>query len=245
MYTEPLNPERRAAVMAGLGAIPALLAELDITFSRADSIASAGSLGSARTKKTEQVLPFNTGAAKAHRDIGAVLAHYSAAISAIVGRRAPATTVEQARFLARHLPRMPDDSDAVLGMDAALSRAIQSAYRTIDRPEPRVSVGDCACGLRLYAQPDADIVRCAGCGVLVSVRHRRRQMLNQAYEMLGTAAELARLVSDSFGARISAERIRQLARRGKLTGHVVSSRTVYRLGDVIELCAPRRDSNSA
>ncbi|MEV0251176.1 hypothetical protein AB0H76_31605 [Nocardia sp. NPDC050712] len=241
MYTEPLSPERRAAVMAALEAIPALLAELDITLSRADSLAPAGSLGYVRATKTEQALPFNTGAAKAHRDIKMVLNSYTARVAVAVAHRAPVASVDQVRFLARHLPRIPDDSEALAGLDVALARAVQGAYRTIDRPESLSRIGDCVCGVGLYSQPDIDIVRCGGCGIVVSVRQQRRQLLNQAYEMMGTAAELARIVPDGFGAgRITAERIRQWARRGKLTGRVVGNRTVYRLGDVLELCTAQR-----
>lgn len=236
MYTEHLTSERRAAVMAALEVVPTLLAELDITLSRTDAITSAGSLGYVRTTRAEQVLPFNSGAAKAHRDIAGVLTNYAAKVSAAIAQRAPVTAREQCQFLIRHLPPMPDDSDALVGLDAALSRAIRLGYRTIDRPESRVRVGHCECGRGLSAQSDADLVRCEGCGTVVAVRRRRREMLDQAREIMGTAAQLARLLSDSSGDRISAERIRQWARRGKLTGHVVGSGTVYRLGDVIELC---------
>ncbi|QCQ89974.1 hypothetical protein [Rhodococcus sp. SGAir0479] len=237
MSTEHLASERRAAVMAALESIPTLLVELDITLSRTDVITSAGSLGYVRTPRAEQVLPFNSGAAKARRDIAGVLTTYAAKVSAAIAQRAPVTTIEQCRFLIRHLPSIFDDSDVFVGLDASLSRVTRLGYRTIDRPESRVGVGNCECGRGLSARPDADLVRCEDCGTVVAVRRRRREMLDQAYEVMGTAAQLARLLSDGAGDRISADRIRQWARRGKLTGHVVGNDTVYRLGDVIELCA--------
>ncbi|WP_146251464.1 hypothetical protein [Nocardia tenerifensis] len=222
--------------------MPSLLAELDITLSRGDVISSAGSLGYVRATRVEQALPYNTGAAKAHRDVRAVLTDYATRVSAAVAQRVPGTAVDQARFLVRYLPQFPDDSDVVAGLEDALTEVVRSAYRVIDRPETLASVGNCECGLGLYARQDIDIVRCEGCGAVISVRHRRRQMLNQVYEVMGTAAELARLMPDGLGGRISAERIRQWARRGRLPSHIVDNRTVYRLGDVIELCAPRRSN---
>ncbi|MFD7843980.1 hypothetical protein ACFV4K_13740 [Nocardia sp. NPDC059764] len=240
MSTVWLPPERRHAVMTALEAVPEVLAELDVTLSRCDAVTSSRSSGYVRASNAERALAFHTGAAKAHAEIAAAVACYSARVSAELGRDAPTAPADQAAFLCTYLPEVPNDSEVLADIDATLTKAVRLAYHMIDRPESRVCVGRCRCGHWLYARAEDDIIRCDGCETIVPVAQRRRQLLSQAYEMMGTAAELARLVPDCGGGSVSADRIRQWARRGRLTGHAVGSRTVYRLGDVVDLCSADR-----
>lgn len=235
MSTDSLDPEPEQPIAAALAAVPWLLTELDVTMSRSDAVGRSRSIGLVRASRTEQALPIHTGASRVRSEIIAILAALAGGVSAVVGLPSPNRPVEQSHFVRERLLVVRDHSDLSV-LTHSLTEAVQRGYRAIDCPEPRDFVGHCACGVWLYTRAGTDIVRCNSCGAIASSRQRRQQMLNQLHEFRGTAIELARLLPEFAGQTISANRIRQWARRGKLAGREDGGRTVYRLGDVLQLC---------
>ncbi|MBF6332399.1 hypothetical protein [Nocardia transvalensis] len=233
--THPLEPLQRETVMSALGQVPDLLDDLQTTITRTDRIHTGGQI-SARGRHRERVVPFNQRASQARMTLEHALRAYALRVAIVTGAPAPHRPAAHAAYLARWLPAIPDDAPCIDGIHAEIVGAVQQARHAIDRPVERLFVGPCpACRTDLYAIDSAEVVDCAGCGYCVPVQQHRRLLLRQAENAVGTAAELARILSWFAGKPVTAERIRQWAARGKLHGFRSPAGVVYRIGDVIEL----------
>lgn len=133
----------------------------------------------------------------------------------------------------RHHPRGQTAFDEI-------TAAVANARRAVDRPPERTYVGSCDnCAEDMYVRPGASVVICPGCDELYDVETRRRWLLTAAEDVLATATEIARAVTN-LGQPVTAEMIRGYAHRGRLL--VRGRRTVggrqtpvYRLGDVLSI----------
>lgn len=93
------------------------------------------------------------------------------------------------------------------------------------------------CGADLYAKPDAPIVTCQECGAFYEVAERRRFLLDSAKPLLRTLPEIERALPRLMGKTLGTSTLRQWKRRGRLIDHGIdrNGKTLYRIGDVIEL----------
>ncbi|MEV4320973.1 hypothetical protein AB0J37_01940 [Microbispora rosea] len=163
----------------------------------------------------------------------------------IARRDVPADTLpDMAGWLAyrvetlRHLPEGPGAVDELVA-------AIVNAEAVVWPSGDHVYVGPCAgqldggapCGADLYAPPGAAQVTCRACGATYRVHQRRQWLLEEAEDVLGTATEIARAVTN-LGRPVTPERIRQWAHRGCLLARGRTARApLYRVGDVLDLAA--------
>lgn len=146
-----------------------------------------------------------------------------------------ASITELALHLLRNVSQLRQHPDADTAV-REITRAAARAQRAIDRPPDLAYLGTCAtCGHAIYATPHAAWVACA-CGAEYEVAARRTQLLIQAQDILGTAAEISRALT-SLGRPVTPAVIRSLAFRGRITSRGVNElrRPLYRVGDVLDV----------
>ncbi|MEV0251182.1 hypothetical protein AB0H76_31635 [Nocardia sp. NPDC050712] len=225
---------RNTAATQSLFAIPGLLVELETTMSRSDARGTQSVGGRTSIKGREPILPYDKVAADARALLLDILGRVVAQMSAVVGQPAPAAPRDRVLFASACLPDLPDDSAVWAGI-GDVARAVRVARAAIDRPEVHRVLGRCGCGAPLYAAEIRDVLACESCGRTHSAADVRATALVRAADKLATAAQLARLLPWMGETRITADRIRQWAVRGKLAAHSVDGRTLYRVGDVLAL----------
>lgn len=220
--------------MQALAAVPDVLADLEITLSRAAVTGSPQHGGRTAITGRDHGMPFHEGAATARLALLKTLAVLSSHLSVDTGKPAPTQPQAQARYLAENLAALPADSPALAGV-GDITRAVRVARRVVDRPVERRLLGPCGCGATLYGAPEDVVVRCLECGRRQSAAAVRVAAVNSAADRMATAAELARILTSVTSKRVTPEVIRQWSARGKLTARRRGGDTVYRLGDVIAL----------
>ncbi|WP_019932330.1 DUF1922 domain-containing protein [Nocardia sp. BMG111209] len=219
----------RDRISRALRGIPELLGELDVTLSRTDAIGDPDTRSASRPGP-ERSLPYHIGASNVRGELVRVLREL-----VVQAGSTPGSGPEQdAAHLFARLPELTDDSPVLSGLAQVLVPTVEWARRVIDRPAERFTLGICECGVALHAADEAETVDCR-CGRTHDVRARRNALLAQAQSRLGTAAELARLVTSVSEMPLTAALIRQWAARGKLAKYEIGGRTVYRIGDVLRL----------
>lgn len=225
----------RSELAKHIAEVPGLLKNLAITFTRQTSMGSGSGRGSDRP------LPFDARASAAEAAAGAVLRTWARAVAA--GYETPPydDTYALALWLKARRGRVVEHPSAGVACEQ-LAAIVARVRRVIDRPPARVYAGVCGatvapdpdatpgdglarggvghyrCEESLYAELDADTVRCRGCGTEYHVKARQAQMLTHLDSMLFTPADLARLAS--LFMTISVARASKLIdsweRRGKL-----------------------------
>jgi len=98
-----------------------------------------------------------------------------------------------------------------------LQEACRTIERIVDRPDPGVLVGLCACGKALYGLSGAAWVTCRECGQAWDVQTGRDALRARLDAMLMTPAEIASLAGP-FGIAGSREQIRKRIHRWKERG---------------------------
>lgn len=131
-----------------------------------------------------------------------------------------------------------------------ISEAVKSAQRVIDRPPGRIYIGPCGgafngvpCDADIYVTMGQPETRCPICGSTYSVDERREQLREQVRGLLGTAAELARLLPWVLDSPITRKRIAYYANRGFISRRDLGGETVFQIGEVIDAhiqCEARR-----
>ncbi|WP_148310196.1 hypothetical protein [Nocardia otitidiscaviarum] len=159
------------------------------------------------------------------------------------------TTSGAARWLAHHATSIALSDCAAEAYDE-ITDAMRAAMRVIDRPPGRMFVGPCGapisngeCATDIYVSPGREHARCPDCGTTHSVTERREQLQQQVRGLLGTAAELARLLPWIMNAPITRKRITYYARRGMVSRREHRGETVFQIGEVIDAhiqCEERR-----
>lgn len=122
-----------------------------------------------------------------------------------------------------------------------ISAAVTAAHRMIDRPPGRMYIGPCGevvngveCEADVYitlGQPEA---RCPVCGATHEIEQRRKRLQAQVRGILGTAAELARLLPWILDSPVTRKRITYYAKIGAITARDVAGETMYQIGEVID-----------
>lgn len=129
-----------------------------------------------------------------------------------------------------------------------IGAAIRRAETHVDQPPEEWFAGHCdvalddpdrpgetyACGWELYARLASDTVRCRGCGTTHDVAARRAQLIASAGDVLVTAAQAARALTEP-GHEITAAMVRGWKHRGGLT----PATRVDDAGGTIPLCDER------
>ncbi|MBF6449007.1 hypothetical protein IU429_15150 [Nocardia elegans] len=236
-----LDPLSRRAVMAALLDVPDLLVELETTMSRTDAVAPRAMGGRTPMASREPMLPFHTGAADARAALTSALARLSRQVAAVVGHPAPGDASRQASYLSAHVPELQANSPALAGA-TDITAAVRAARIMIDHPQRQQQrvLGACVCGAALYAGEEQVTVHCVRCQRTHSATAVRTAAVGRASDKLATAAQLARLLPWISDTRITADRIRQWAARGKLPVHHIDGRALYRVGDVLAIATGRQ-----
>ncbi|MGV9540906.1 hypothetical protein ACWDSF_06235 [Nocardia beijingensis] len=122
-----------------------------------------------------------------------------------------------------------------------ISAAIAAAHRAIDRPPGRMYIGPCGeslngirCEADIYVTIGRPEARCPVCGATHDVGQRREALHQQVRSLLGTAAELARLLPWIMDSPITRKRITYYERIKKVMPRRVNGQTMYQVGEVID-----------
>lgn len=122
-----------------------------------------------------------------------------------------------------------------------ISAAVAAAHRAIDRPPGRMYIGPCGdvlngveCDADIYITLGQAEACCPVCGATHEVERRRDRLQAQVRGILGTAAELARLLPWILDAAITRKRITYYAKLKMITPRSVSGETMYQIGEVID-----------
>lgn len=236
-----------------LGDIPDLEDELEITMSRQKGV-DYSQVGGTSVKSPEMPLPIHLGAVEARTHLRALLWSWALFCtttgvrnSSPDGDALPGGSLYSMstwlQWRVDGLTLVEKGPDAV----STIVEAVERCRRVIDRPAERLYAGRCGgtdgeCPEDLYAAKDSRGVECTGCGTMWDVSERRTWLLAEAEEVLGTATELARAVSWLGSAPLTAERVRQWAKRGRIEvkGHDRKGDPTYRVGDAIDLMSELR-----
>lgn len=129
-----------------------------------------------------------------------------------------------------------------------LCAAFAAGRYAVDRPADQWFAGPCnadledealgtaLCGVDLYAKAGAKTVTCRNCDAEYDVKARRDWLITAAEDQLADATTIARAVSWLGAEPLTAERVRQWGKRGRLIakGHQ-GDKPLYRVGDAIDL----------
>lgn len=122
-----------------------------------------------------------------------------------------------------------------------ISAAVASAHRVVDRPPGRMYIGPCGdvlngvkCDADIYITLGSPEVSCPVCGATHEVERRRDELHHQVRGMLGTAAELARLLPWILDSPITRKRITYYAKIKAITPRSVGGETMFQIGEVID-----------
>lgn len=152
-------------------------------------------------------------------------------------------TAEWAKWLDRHLIDLAKTEDAVAAYDE-ISDSHKRLMRVIDRPTPSEFVGPCQADgppqcAGVYCPRGRDTTHCRTCDLTIDIPTVRAATLEQARLTLGTAAELAPIISrfadPTIVGGLNRKRITYLARRGLISGRrSQDGRPRFQLGEVID-----------
>lgn len=168
-------------------------------------------------------------------------------------RHVPADFIDStagiAAWLAHHIMAIASSESAGECFDE-ISAAVAGAQRVIDRPAGRLYVGPCGevfngvrCTADLYVSLSRPESTCPVCGATHSVKSRRDELQRQVRGILGTAAELARLLPWILDAPITRKRITYYANKHMITERHVGGERMFQVGEVIDAhvaCEARR-----
>lgn len=150
------------------------------------------------------------------------------------------STAGIAAWLAHHTVSISCSESAGECFDE-ISAAIAAASRVIDRPPGRMYIGPCGetlngvrCDADIYITLGRPEARCPVCGATHDVDQRRAALHHQVRSMLGTAAELARLLPWIMDSPITRKRITYYERIKKVMPRKVNGQTMYQVGEVID-----------
>lgn len=150
------------------------------------------------------------------------------------------TTPGLAAWLAHHVTSIAMQQAAGECFDE-ISAAVAAVHRVIDRPPGRMYIGPCGdvfqgvkCEADLYVTIGSPEACCPVCGATHEVESRRDMLYQQVRGVLGTAAELARLLPWIMDAPITRKRITYYERIDAVTARLVGGERMYQIGEVID-----------
>ena len=232
-----------------LGDVRWIVTELETTLSKQARMGTPGKGGLARERN-----PIHLGALEASDTLGNVLTTWARDVGQfeLLGHErgpifASAFLLGSINDIRKH-PAVEELLDEV-------TDAIEQARRAVDRPADRMYLGQCmvelpgedgelvTCYAELWARPDASEVTCKVCGVTHAVAERRAWLLARAADMLVTVKEASRYIGDVGGMTVTESSIRGLIHRKRL-GYRAET-TTFRLGDLLEVLADKREEKAA
>jgi len=219
----------RATFVRDLRRIPELFAQLDVTITKTDVTRprGEGSPGSGH----DRPLILNDRASEQRRTLLRTL-RYAAAPVPYAPRALPPS--QAALVILEQLPHNRGSGNAF--WMRSILREITKAWGVVDVPAGLRFSGYCFdCGAPVSAPGHLRTVACRGCGRGHEAAEYRAWMWQEAQEVSGTAAELARLLPHFNGTPLKAATIRKWYERGRLAGRDEDSGIVFQLGDVLEL----------
>lgn len=215
-----------------------VVAELDVTITRQSQFGNPLDGG----KSAEQPVYFHELAADVAYDLHGALTSW---VDEVCTQRqllhpGMARSADSAKWLWQHVIDLALTPNAEVALDE-IRDAVQRAERIIDRPQGRVYVGPCGeeqdagrCGADLYAVIDKPVVKCKECGAVHPVGERRRALQEEVRNLLGTAAEIAKLLPWILDSPITRKRITYYANRKQIMPRKSNGETVYQIGEVID-----------
>jgi hypothetical protein len=219
-----------------LGQLVALVGDLEVTRTRQARLG----LGGPRGKGSELPLMWHEGASRAIDLLAQDVAGWVDRLAQVEGeglvRDLKLLCASMAKIrLANWAPEM------ARGVETHTARAM----RVLDRPEEVRYLGPCpgaGCGEDLYVLEHDEWVRCGACSEMWNVEERRADVLGQLGDVLVGAKALAEVLTGMTGEKVSHDRVRVWASRGRILahGHDRKGRPVYRVGDGVALLAARR-----
>jgi hypothetical protein len=191
----------------------------------------------------EAPLPFDVRASEAAWVVRNTLSEWVTALANDQDPRPAAEAAPMAVWLLNRIPRIAQHPDATDCLDELAAAATQ-ATRAVDRPPERRYAGPCAtCGQPLYVKAGKTTVTCklhdppwTG-----DVEERREWMLSEVAGRLAHAAAAVHVLS-LLDVKITAVQVTRWKQAGRLVqrGRDVEGRTLYRIGDLIDLAAGKR-----
>lgn len=190
-----------------------------------------------RFSAAEQPLPFNQSASIDYSSVVNTVTTWARHIVDVRGILAPSPGPLLLRWLAEQTGWLRYRQEGGEALDE-LGYAARLVVRAVDAPAVHWFAGRClfeGCQSELYARTGAETIRCRECGFDHVADDRRRWLLQEAQDVLGTATEIARFVSSMRGDMVTAAMVRGYAHRGRFVAHGVDrdGRPTYRVGDVL------------
>jgi hypothetical protein len=239
-----------------LGDVRWIVTELGVTMSKQARLGTPGKGGLARERN-----PIDLGALESAVHLKDILVGWARDVSSEAWRptNAEASVVggltnSACRLLLTSVPdvRKHPAADELL---SEVTEAVEQARRSIDRPADRAYLGQCytelpgedgdpvTCYAEIWSRPDASEATCKVCGVTHDVAERRAWLLTRAADMLVTVKEASRYIGDVGGMTVTESSIRGLIHRKRL-GYRAET-TTFRLGDLLEVLADKREEKAA
>lgn len=223
-----------------LRALPSLIEDLTITLTRQARIGDRNGAPS-----TTQPLPYHPAASTTLQTIHHNLTHWATQVATNRGVRIDADLTDPtatSQWLLRWAGAAAQHP-AAAELHNNIHAMTRAARRTIDLAAERRYVGPCdQCGADMYVGMRAETVHCPtpDCDATYPIAERRLWLLEQAYDRLLTASEMARAIPQLLGRPISAGLITKWAERGRIAKHAPHHRDPhhrprYKVEDVINL----------
>lgn len=194
----------------------------------------------ARLSSNEPPLPFDVDAAIEATSVTNTIRTWATHIANHRGTPPPTTGQNLMLWLAApsQINWLRYRQEASQALDE-LHYAATLVERCIDAPAHHTYAGPCwanDCQGELYGRQGAAYVTCRDCSTSHDSAARRRWLLDEANDVLGTATEIARFISAMRGDMVTAAMVRGYAHRGRLLARGVDrdGRPHYRVGDVLD-----------
>ncbi|WP_067565863.1 hypothetical protein [Nocardia acidivorans] len=210
--------------------IPELFAQLDVTITKTDVTRprEEGSPGSGH----DRPLILNDRASDQRRALLRTLRYAAAPVPYAPRALSPGAA---ALAIFDQLPHTSRGRGAEFWIRSVL-REITKAWGVVDAPAGLAFSGYCFdCGKPVSAPGHLRAIECRACGGEHQAAEHRAWMWQEAQQVSGTAAELARMLPHFGGEPVKAATIRKWHERGRVIGCVEERGTTFRLGDVLAL----------
>ncbi|GAB3459136.1 hypothetical protein [Actinophytocola sediminis] len=230
-----------AELVGALRELPDLLAELDITLSRQDTLVAPG----AASRRTSIPLPFRPEASALASSAATTITTWARDVhEQNTHLRPPAGTTTDAAVWLTRWPNLLAMHPAADELHADLTGLADQIRHRVDRRPDRVYSGPCGapteegpCPGHLYAHAGAGLVVCPVCRAGHDVAERREWMTDRARDMLliaPVALGWARLLLDHV---IPPGTWRSWLSRRRIPTRATDrfGRALYRFGDVVDL----------
>jgi hypothetical protein len=213
--------------------------EIEVTLTRQDRI---GETGARIGRATEQPLPFHLAASETAWVLRNTLTTWTRELCETRSLKYDGETSTRgvAQWLSRNVVAIALSEGASEAFDE-IDAAVKAAHRVIDRPPGRLYIGPCGevlsgvrCEADLFVTMGHYETRCPVCGATHSVDDRREQLRDQVRGILGTAAELARLLPWILDSPITRKRITYYERTKMIFPRNVSGTKMYQIGEIID-----------